>query len=505
MIKSLSEEIRVLLIEDDPDDAKFLQMLLSKYLKKKIELTWEKKLSPGLQSLKKEIFDVVLLDLSLPDCNGIETFHKIYQQHPYLPVVILSGVDDEELALEAVRGGAQDYLLKGQVDGHVLIRSIVYAVERKKILSDLEKSNAKLVGLDQLKSDFLSTVSHELRAPIAMMREGVSLCLDGVAGDINEKQEVLMKDTMENIDRLTLLINDMLDISKIESSKLKLQRSIIDLSEILRNIQKKYMNEASSKDIEIQFNCPKSPFLTFADHDKIVQIFDNLVSNALRFTDAGGKIILEAKDNKKEIHCSVSDTGIGIAKKNINRLFSKFEQFGREDGPGYRGTGLGLSIVRGLVERHQGKVWVESELGKGSTFSFSLKKIPLPKILIVDDSKEIVDVLGRILAIDHYPCLEAYNGKEGIEKALIYKPSLIILDLMLPNMNGYDVLTKLKNEKKTQSIPILMVSGFDIDEERLYKIDMNMKVPVLGKPIRAEELLHTVKELIMSYHDESKM
>ena len=328
------------------------------------------------------------------------------------------------------------------------------------------------------------------------MREGVSLCLDGVAGELTDMQREFLTDTLENIDRLTRLVTDLLDISKIEAGKVTLRKSSIDVCEIAKRVKKSFEQKAREKNIKIELSLPESPIKLFADGDKVTQIFNNLVSNALRYTEKG-KITITAKNKKEVVECCVSDTGVGIAKENIPKLFSKFEQFGRVEGPGYKGTGLGLAIVKGLVEKHGGKVWVKSELGKGSSFWFTLKKVPFPRILVVDDEQNTVEIVKRFLSVGDYRFIEAYDGKGAIEKAINENPSLIVLDMMLPEMDGYEVIKELKKNETTHNIPILILSAFTVDRERLDNDgNSNKNIPVMGKPIKPEELLNNVQDML---------
>ncbi len=496
-----SELINLLLIEDNPGDVRLLKSLISETMQISpatlIEMSVVGRLSDGLTLLSQRIFDVILLDLSLPDSQGLPTFERTQQVAAKVPIIVLSGLDDESLALQAVRQGAQDYLAKGEVTGYFLFRSIRYAIERKRTEEILKSANRKLKELDHLKSEFLSTVSHELRTPIAIMREGVSLVLDGVAGEISEMQRELLSDTLENIDRLTRLVTDLLDISKIEAGKIKLRRTKVDTNEIVRKVYEQYLPQARQKRILFDFEIPNAPIFLFADADKLMQILDNLITNALRFTEAMGKIEIGIADQGEEILFHVTDTGIGIAKENQKKLFSKFEQFGRIDGPGYKGTGLGLAIAKGLVEKHDGKIWVESVLGEGTTFWFTIHKEPFPKILIVDDEKPITEVLQELLVEDGYDFIVSYDGLDAVDKALHEAPALIILDMKLPGMNGYEVIGRLKNDSRTQKIPIIIISAFSVDEEKLDEVDNHVAIPVIRKPFDRDPFRNKVKEMLI--------
>ena len=369
--------------------------------------------------------------------------------------------------------------------------------ERKRVEQSLKEVNERLKELDRVKSDFLSTVSHELRTPLAIIREGVSLCLDGVAGETTQPQQELLTNAQDNVDRLTRLINDLLDISKIEAQKVSLWRKSLNLCDLVQRVKKSFEQQAEKMNVQLKTDLPDKSIVLFADEDKVMQIFHNLLSNAVRYTEAGGEISIRVEEKEEEVLCSVSDTGIGITKENLPKLFSKFEQIGRVEGPGYKGTGLGLAIVKGLVEKHGGTIGVESELGKGSNFWFTLKKVPFPKILIVDDDENVVQEVRTLLSEDGYGFWEAYNGIDAVTLARKEHPDLIILDMVLPGMNGYEVIGRLKQYEQTQAIPILIISAYSVDEKRLHQIDIPSAIPIQKKPINHVELRRNVTELLI--------
>ncbi|HDQ44156.1 MAG TPA: response regulator [bacterium] len=497
-----NETINVLLIEDNEADVRLIKTLLSETMRSgtsaAVSLTTAGRLAEGLARAGERPFDVILLDLSLPDSQGLETFRRTHERESKVPLIVLSGLDDESLALQAVREGAQDYLSKGEVTGYLLIRAIRYAIERKRTEETLKATNRKLRELDRLKSEFLSTVSHELRTPIAIMHEGVSLVLDGVAGQVTDMQRELLADTLENVDRLTRLVTDLLDISKIEAGKLRLRRSRVDINEILKKIYTHYLPQAKQKGIRLECEIPEGPVFLFADADKLMQIFNNLVSNAIRFTETTGTITIGATDREADVLCRVSDTGIGISRENQRKLFHKFEQFGRVDGPGYKGTGLGLAIAKGLVEKHDGRIWVESALKEGTTFWFTLKKIPFPTILIVDDDEPVTEVIREFLQEDGYEFVVSRDGCEAVERIRAERPSLVILDMRLPGMSGYEVIGRLKHDTRTQNIPIIIISAFSVDEEKLGEVDAHSAIPVVHKPFDRAALRNIVREMMVA-------
>lgn len=227
--------------------------------------------------------------------------------------------------------------------------------------------------VDAAKTEFISTVSHELRTPLAITKEGLSLVLDKIAGDITEKQEMILNTAQDNISRLNRLINNLLDISKIEAGKMEMRNVKLDITALTKKVVADFELKAKEKNLDLQVKYPEGRIDVFADRDKIIQVFTNLINNALKFT-AEGSIEISARESGGFFEFTVADTGIGISRKDLERTFSKFQQFGRIAGEGEKGTGLGLSIAKGLVEMHGGTIKVESEIDVGTKFIFTLRK-----------------------------------------------------------------------------------------------------------------------------------
>jgi len=198
--------------------------------------------------------------------------------------------------------------------------------------------------------------------------------LDEVPGKISQKQKDILKMSKENIDCLARIINDLLDISKIEAGKMELKKTVIDMAEMIRKLYQEWNLGGNKKEQSFECRVPDSPVKIHADPDKIIQILDNLVSNAIKYTFAKGRIAIELINKKDSIEISVSDTGCGISKKDLSRVFTKFQQFGRVAGTGAKGTGLGLAITKELVKDHGGTIKVESKLNKGTKFTVILPK-----------------------------------------------------------------------------------------------------------------------------------
>ncbi|MGD9015266.1 MAG: ATP-binding protein [Candidatus Omnitrophota bacterium] len=289
----------------------------------------------------------------------------------------------------------------------------------KILYKELEKKNKELEKLDQLKSDFLFIVSHELRTPLTTIRETVSQVLDGVLGATTEQQRSSLSICLEDIDRLARIISNLLDISKIEQGKIQVNRKLIDIVDLGQRIYTAFCPQAKNKGLELKTVFSQERIEVYADKDKIIQVFNNLLGNSLKFTKKG-YIQISVVDKQDCVECSVSDTGRGIAEEELPKAFSKFQQFGREPGPGEKGTGLGLAISKGIIELHRGTIWVESAINKGSKFIFTLPKYTARELFrehVTDGVKEAIKQEGCLsILIIHFKNFSALQRKMSKEK-----------------------------------------------------------------------------------------
>jgi len=234
----------------------------------------------------------------------------------------------------------------------------------------------QLKEIDQMKSDFLASVTHELKSPLTSLIMYIDLFLTGATGKVNEKAKKFLRIMERNSNRLARFIDDLLDMAKIERGKMEIKKESLGILPIVSETVELMKPQADEKDIEIAINIPNNLPLVLIDGDRTRQIITNLLSNSIKFTPEKGKISIKIQDDKKYLQVSLSDTGIGIPPDKTSKIFDKFEQVKeiRERVKGPRGTGLGLAIVKSIVEAQGGKIWVESEVDKGSTFYFTLPK-----------------------------------------------------------------------------------------------------------------------------------
>ncbi|MEW5895405.1 MAG: PAS domain-containing protein [Candidatus Omnitrophota bacterium] len=277
------------------------------------------------------------------------------------------------------RGGRKKPIFKSvlpmELEGEeVLLETFVDISERIKAEEGLRLAKEEAEKALAVKDEFVSTVSHELRTPLAISKEALSLMLRGKVGILSDKQHEILSMAGSNIDRLAVLINDILDISKIEAGKMELRKEEVDVIPIVSQCCKEWELEAQAKKVKLSLGVPDKKVILCVDKARFLQILSNLMNNAFKFTPQGGSVSVLLEEMPYAVKFSVVDTGHGIASEDIPNLFQKFKQMGRVSGAGAKGTGLGLSIVKSLVLLHGGKVEVKSESGKGSNFSFTIPK-----------------------------------------------------------------------------------------------------------------------------------
>jgi two-component system phosphate regulon sensor histidine kinase PhoR len=258
------------------------------------------------------------------------------------------------------------------------VLKIMNPLQRAKILdfSLSRPRSSQLQGDDKIKSEFLAMVAHELRAPAAAVVQQLSVILGNMAGELNETQKQLIARAKDRTQGILALIRDLLDISKAEAGKMAQYREPLSLLEVLQNVVKMMETDAEQKNIQIECFCPTSPALVQADRTAMESLFTNLVSNAVKYTGAGGKVMISFGDQGNFVKVAVTDTGLGMKKEELSRIFDKFYRVKSSETRHIIGTGLGLAIVKNIVTDHHGSVAVESELGKGTTFSVLLPKAP---------------------------------------------------------------------------------------------------------------------------------
>jgi sigma-B regulation protein RsbU (phosphoserine phosphatase) len=364
-----NKAVKVLLIEDNPGYSRLIQEILAEAKGSPFELECAGRLATGLACLAQGRIDVVLLDLGLPDSQGLSTLVKVQAEASTVPVVVLTGLDDETLAVDAVQEGAQDYLVKGQVDSSLLRHSILYAIERKRA-EEKARQLETLKELDQVRSQLLANVSHELRTPLTTIKGYSTMLLDYDRRLGHDEKQGYLSAIDRATDRMTELVDHLLDMSRLDAGLLKLDKRLTNITALLQTtIAEARLRTPGHK---IVLNLPGTVLKLNSDGRRIRQVVDNLIENATKYSKAGSTVTVEAKSQDSELVISVADKGIGIPRENLesvfDRMFNLEHRLAQEPG----GLGLGLALCKGLVEAHGGRIWVESKLRKGSVFRLAL-------------------------------------------------------------------------------------------------------------------------------------
>lgn len=370
----------VLVIEDNPGDADLVKLRLVES-KSDVDVSCVTRLADGLRSLGQEPPSVVLLDLNLPDSYGADTFRRVLTQAPGVPVVVLSGQDDEELAVKAVHQGVQDYLVKGDFDSKQLARAIRYAVERQSLLTSLEISRKQQL---QFKDQFLSHVSHELRTPLTCIHQFVTILLDELAGPLALEQREHLETILRSANQLHTMIADLLEATRAESGKTNIEQRCIAIGDVITQATSMLQASAQVKKVALEWTLDDHIPLVFADPDRVLQVLTNLIHNAIKFTPANGSITVRAYRTDTDpdfVYVSVKDTGQGISPEAKALIFERLFQDSNATDNSRKGLGLGLYIAKELIHLHGGRLWVESAMGHGSVFSFTLPLFSMTKLL----------------------------------------------------------------------------------------------------------------------------
>jgi len=369
--------------------------------------------------------------------------------------------------------------------------------EKEGLEEELKKSNKELQEMYEIKSSFTSMVSHELRTPLTAIKEGIAIVLDGSAGEINGQQKEFLDMARKNVERLKRLIDDVLDFSKLESKKMELKMSQADINELIREIAEPQKMVAQEKGLYVKAEiCPEVPPIEF-DRDRIAQVLNNLISNAIKFTESGGVTVSEVLGTQENtITVCVKDTGEGIKKEDLPKLFQKFQQLEGAHGRKSGGTGLGLAICKQIIEQHGGRIWVESEFGLGTAVKFTLPLKRNYKVLIIDDEQVVLDACGLILEKSGFAVIRSKEGLEGIKEAQAQKPDSIVLDMRLGDINGYEVIGRLRSNKETAHIPILAISGYEEELGKIKASEGELALPWISKPFNSEDFIAKVEALV---------
>jgi signal transduction histidine kinase len=434
--------LQVLLVEDNAGDARLLREMFSKERADGFELTHLLRMSDAVLHLAKGGVDIALLDLGLPDAHGLDTVRRALEVAPHVPVIVLTGLDDETLAAEAMKEGAQDYLIKGQIESRALPRALRHAIERHRM--QIEADQIKQLQL-QLKDDFLSHVSHELRSPLTAIYQFGTILADGLAGKTKPEQQEYLQIILRNVRQLKSMIDDLLEATRAQTGKFVVDPQCASVSDAIVDATNTLQGAALAKEIAISFDLSTPVPSAYADPTRLRQILLILLDNAIKFTPQGGAVKVQAQVFEKVptlLLLEVSDSGCGISPDMTERIFDRLYQVTTPSSAGRKGLGLGLYICKELVTLQGGQIWAQSAPGQGSVLSFTLPVFSLDNLI------------GPLLRNEAWPApwvglmtvgigsKDGWLSQESREewsretRILIQSCLLPNLDVLLPKMNS---------------------------------------------------------------------
>jgi signal transduction histidine kinase len=366
------------LIEDNPADARLIQEMLREPPVTPYRVEWWPRLDRALARLAEESADVLLLDLGLPDSQGLATFDRVDRQAPKTPIIIFSGAVDEEMAVEAVAHGAQDYLVKGQIDGFLLKRAIRYAIERKRAEAQIQELNdalerrvaertAQLQEANKELESFSYSISHDLRAPLRSIDGFSQALVEDCADKLDPKGLDYLHRVRSAAQRMAELIDDLLHLSRV--GRAELHRGPVNLSEIARSVAAELQRAAPDRHVDVVIE----EGLVIDGDSRLMRVaLENLIGNAWKFTAKVEKPRVEFGSSRTPDRLAyfVRDNGAGFDMTYADKLFRPFQRLHLASE--YEGTGIGLATVHRIIDRHGGRVWAEGEMGRGATMYFTV-------------------------------------------------------------------------------------------------------------------------------------
>jgi len=489
----------VLVIDDDPDNRAFLVKAISR---QNLDVVTASSMAQARRLLDGRSPALVFLDVQMPGESGLVLLPQIQRDFPEAVTVMMTAFGSEQVAAEALRGGADDYigkpielprlreLLERNLDKQrsrgermALLRRLKesnrYLVRQHAALrradQEIMQVNRQLEQSNRFKSEFLANMSHELRTPLNAILGFSEILLDDTMELSAGERVEFLRNIRSSGQHLLSLINDILDLAKIEAGKMDLHPEEMSVLDAIHEVTSILEPMARQQGLRLLGSGLVPVGTIRADKSKFKQILYNLLSNAIKFTPSPGTVTLGVREDEDQVTVSVADTGIGIKQDDLPKLFREFQQLDGSYTRRYEGTGLGLALCRRFVEMHGGRIWVQSQPGQGSTFTFTLPrqaKIPAqpsesppppelmdrPLVLVVEDDPLTSQRLTSEIQAAGFQVAHARDGEEALRKAIDILPDLITIETVLPRKDGWEVLQELRRRAATADIPVLICS-----------------------------------------------
>jgi signal transduction histidine kinase/CheY-like chemotaxis protein len=381
------------------------------------------------------------------------------------------------------------------------------AIHNARLFRELQVKTQQLEIASKHKSEFLASMSHELRTPLNAVIGFSDVLLERMFGELNERQEDYLRDIRSSGHHLLELINEILDLSKVEAGRMELELGPVSLADAIEHGIAMVREHAARHEISLRRDIAEDVGIVWVDELKLRQVLLNLLTNAVKFTPDGGSVVIAARRAGDEVEVSVTDSGIGIAETERERIFEAFQRGGRTARTGAEGTGLGLTLTRRILELHGGRIWMTSEPGHGSRFAFAIpiggdarrraaddagQPATSGTVVVIEDDRRSADLLTLHLEGAGYAVAVAGDGVEGLELVRRADPVAVVLDVRLPRLDGWDVLARLKADPATASVPVVIVSMID-ERGRGFALGA---AEYLVKPVDRERFLSALERYV---------
>jgi len=488
----------------------------------------------AIELLNKQDYDLVLTDLHMEGGDGLSVLNRIRRQAPLTISVVLTGFASVESAIAALQEGAYDYLVK-PCDIESMKHTIRRGVEHRRLMlaeqkaradlrqlnldleqriqertAELTRLNAELADANRAKDVFLATLSHELRTPLTPVVGWIKLLRSGT---LDEKSVIQALDAIErNAWLQSRLIDDLLDTSRIATGKLHFEPKATDLNSAVKAAVDTVRTSAAARNIELNVALWPASLIVMGEPVRLQQIAWNLVSNAIKFTDPGGRVRITTNLNGKQAYLEVIDTGVGIEAEFLPHVFDRFRQADGSTSRRHGGLGLGLAIADALCKMHSGRLEAQSEgVGSGATFSFYLDLVPADRVtvepvdqkrhsleglevLIVEDSPDTLTLLSTIFRREGASVSTAESATEALTRAVDRRPNIIVSDIGMPEIDGYQLLEQLRILPGLHDVPAIAISGYASEEDRERALAAGY-LALVPKPIDMDVLFNLIQEL----------
>lgn len=488
----------------------------------------------AIELLVKTDYDLVLTDLHMEGGDGISVLNQIRCRAPLTISVVLTGFASVESAIAALQEGAYDYLIK-PCDIETMKHTIRRGVEHRRLMlaeqkaradlqqlnldleqrieertAELKRLNVELAEANRAKDVFLATLSHELRTPLTPVVGWIKLLRSGT---LDEKSVLQALDAIErNAWLQSKLIDDLLDTSRIATGKLHFEPKPIDLNVAVKAAVDTVRTSAAARNIDLSLSLYPASLVVMGEPVRLQQIAWNLVSNAIKFTDPGGKVSVTTGLDGTQAYLTVADTGLGIAPDFLPHVFDRFRQADGSTSRRHGGLGLGLAIADALAKMHCGRLEAQSDgVGLGATFTLRLELAPTEKavpetvspkvhslegldVLIVEDSPDTLMLLSTIFRREGANVTTAASASEALQNAVIKRPNIIVSDIGMPDTDGYQLLEQLRILPGLSDVPAIAISGYASEEDRERALSVGY-MALVPKPVDIEALFSLIQDL----------